>query len=250
MSNFIVIIPARMNSFRLPQKMILDVGEVPLIIRTARQALKSKATHVVVATDHEEIRSLCEKHDIRAIMTSSKHQSGTDRLCETVQLLNLSNREQIIINVQGDELFIDPCLINELADFISNKKSHMATVAYPVTNEKEIFNPNIVKVVLDSLQNALYFSRAPIPFHRDGCQTTLNCLRHIGIYGYTVKFLENYSQMAECTLEQIECLEQLRVLYNGFKIAVLISKNNHEAGIDTLDDLNRAREKFAEKEHN
>lgn len=245
MSKFIVIIPARMNSVRLAQKMVLDIGDVPLIVRTARQVLKSRATDVIVATDHEQIRSLCEKDGIHAIMTSSKHPSGTDRLCEAVNLLSFSDKEQIIINVQGDELFIDPDIINGLADYISSKKSDMATVARRITDEKQIWNANIVKVVLNSSQDAMYFSRAPIPFLRDGAKTAPDYLQHIGIYAYTVRFLETYSQMTECALEQIECLEQLRVLYNGSKIAVLVTQTNHETGIDTLDDLIRARNKLS-----
>ncbi len=237
-----------MHSTRLPRKMILNIGNLPLIVQTAKQALKSNATKVIVATDHEEILNVCQEHNIEAVMTKVTHNSGTDRLAEVAHLLSLHD-DEIIVNVQGDEPLIEPSLINQLADFILNKKTAIATIAHPITLPDEIFNPNIVKVVLDSTNNALYFSRAAIPFYRDGFSNrdelklpeTLNILRHIGIYAYNVGFLKQYNQMKPCPLENIECLEQLRALYNGYKISVMTSNTTPEAGVDTPDDLERIR---------
>lgn len=243
-TKFTVIIPARMHSTRLPHKMTLDLGGLPVIVRTAKQALKSKAINVVVATDHQDILDICKQHHINAILTSENHQSGTDRLHEAVTNLGLGENE-IIINVQGDEPLIAPQLINQLADFIMLQKTPIATIAHPISNEDEIFNPNMVKVVIDKDNNALYFSRAPIPFYRDGyppahtfkLPTETPVLRHIGIYAYTVDFLNAYTKLSPAPLEQTEGLEQLRALYNGFKIAVLKTTEAPGRGIDTLEDL-------------
>lgn len=256
LNNFVVIIPARMQSTRLPQKMVLDIGGVPLIVKTAKQALKSQALKVIVATDHADILNICQKHNIDAVMTKITHNSGTDRLAEVAHLLNL-NDDQVVINVQGDEPLIDPQLINQLADFIHEKKTEIATIAHPIYKEDEIFNPNVVKVVLDKLNNALYFSRSAIPYYRDGftkdkefkLPESLNLLRHLGIYAYSVKFLKSYNQMPHCPLENVECLEQLRALYNGYKIAVLTSSILPEAGVDTLEDLERIRKLVMNKKH-
>ena len=253
---FNVVIPARMHSTRLPHKMILEVGGLPLIVRTAKQALKSKALKVIVATDHEDILKVCHEYQIEAIMTSTTHNSGTDRLAQVASLLNL-NDDEIIVNVQGDEPLIDPVLIDSLAEFIFAKQTDIATIAHPIIEAEEIFNPNVVKVVLDGLNNALYFSRAPIPYYRDGFTNRhefklpkeLNVLRHIGMYAYSVKFLKQYNQMQPSALEQVECLEQLRALYNEYKIAVLTSETIPETGVDTLEDLQRIRQIVANTEH-
>lgn len=243
-TKFTVIIPARMHSTRLPHKMTLDLGGIPLIIRTAKQALKSKALNVVVATDHLDILDICKKHNINAILTNENHLSGTDRLQEASAILGLAS-DEIIINVQGDEPLINPILINKLADFIVAQKTPIATIAHPIVSEDEIFNPNIVKIVVDKDNNALYFSRAPIPFFRDGYPPVHDfklpqetpVIRHIGIYAYTVNFLNAYTKLSPAPLEQIEGLEQLRALYNGFKIAVLTTQEAPGRGIDTLEDL-------------
>jgi 3-deoxy-manno-octulosonate cytidylyltransferase (CMP-KDO synthetase) len=255
MNKFTVVIPARMHSTRLPHKMMLDLAGVPLIVKTAHQAHKSNAAQVIVATDHADILELCKKHGIKAIMTREDHKSGTDRIAEVAKLLNLSSTE-IIVNVQGDEPLIDPKLINNLAKFIINKQAEFATIAHSISTEEEIFNPNIVKVVLDKNSNALYFSRSPIPFYRDGFTNRahefklpqqLNLLRHIGMYAYSVNFLNNYSKMPVSPLEEVECLEQLRVLYAGHKISVLISNMIPEGGVDTLEDLQRVRQTLTKK---
>ncbi|MBP9742859.1 MAG: 3-deoxy-manno-octulosonate cytidylyltransferase [Burkholderiales bacterium] len=254
-NNFTVIIPARMHSTRLPNKMVLLLNKIPLIVYTVNQALKSKAGRVIVATDHQDIISICKEHRIEAIMTHDTHTSGTERLAQAVNLLNL-NADEIVINVQGDEPLIEPHLINQLADFIKKKQTEVATIAHPILSEDEIFNPHVVKVVLNKMGNALYFSRSPIPYYRDGFAKRnefkfpqdINILRHIGIYAYTVKFLKHYGELPHCILEQVECLEQLRVLYNGYNISVLETSLTHEAGVDTLEDLQRIRQLINNKE--
>lgn len=247
MKKFKVIIPARMHSTRLPNKMVLDVCGEPLIIRTAKQALKSNATDVIVATDHQQILDICKQYSVNAVLTSDKHTSGTDRLAEVVKILNLSN-DEIIINVQGDEPLIEPELINDLAKFISEKKSPIATLAHPIN--EDIFNPNIVKTVLDAKQNALYFSRAPIPYYRDGyanlnnysLPTNLPVLRHVGIYAYSVEFLNKYTTLTHSPIEMVESLEQLRALYHGYNISVLTINTPPKPGVDTLEDLEKVRQ--------
>ncbi|MCE2706231.1 MAG: 3-deoxy-manno-octulosonate cytidylyltransferase [Proteobacteria bacterium] len=245
---FSVIIPARMQSARLANKMILDIHGLPLIIRTAKQALQSNTKQVVVATDNKQIEAICKEHKIDVIMTKEEHQTGTDRLAEAVKTLGYKD-DEIIINVQGDEPLIPPQLINNLADFIIRQKTQVATIAHKIYHENEIFNPNIVKVVLNKNNHAMYFSRAPIPYHRDGfiekldfiLPNGINFLRHIGIYAYSVEFLKNYSAMPHSLIEQVEKLEQLRVLYSGQNLSVLVSEIIPEGGIDTIEDLQRVR---------
>jgi 3-deoxy-manno-octulosonate cytidylyltransferase (CMP-KDO synthetase) len=247
-NNFLVIIPSRLKSTRLPTKMLLDVGNgIPLVIQTAKQALKSNASNVIVATDHSDIQDVCIKHHIKSILTKNTHNNGTDRIAEATHLLKLSPQD-IIVNVQGDEPFVEPLLINQLVEFLVNKNLSMATLANPLTDQADIFNPNIVKVVLDKFEQALYFSRASIPYYRDGFGQPDNffnpqppILRHIGVYAYTVEFIRLYASLPQCSLETIEMIEQVRVLYNGYKIGVLTVNNKHIAGVDTHEDLQRVR---------
>ncbi len=253
-NEFIIVIPARMDSNRLPGKMLLDVAGLPLIVRTAQAAMLSEAKRVIIATDHQEILAACHQHQLEAIMTSALHQSGSDRLCEVVTLLQLAD-DEIIINVQGDEPLINPQLINQLAEFIYQNATECATIAHPISSLDDIFNPNIVKTVLNHKSCALYFSRAPIPYYRDGyaidaelkarqsvLPPQLEVLRHIGIYAYKVGFLKLYHQLPHAPLEQVEALEQLRILYNGYQIGVMHSPETPAPGVDTLDDLLRVRE--------
>ena len=167
MTKFHVIIPARMHSTRLPHKMTLSVGKYPLIIQTAKQAQKSNAFQVVVATDHTEIFDLCKQHNVNAVMTADTHTSGTERLAEAAEILGLTD-DEVIINIQGDEPLVEPALIDGLAQFFETRAIDFATLAHKIDNEEEIFNPHVTKVVLDKDSNALYFSRSPIPFYRDG----------------------------------------------------------------------------------
>lgn len=255
-NNFTVVIPARMSSTRLPRKMVLDVAGVPLIVRVARQALKSNAKQVVVATDHQEIYDICVAHGLNVVMTSSEHQSGTDRISEVVGKLGLMP-DEVIVNVQGDEPLINPELINQLAQFITRKQTAIATLAHPIHSSDEVFNPNVVKTVINHESHALYFSRAPIPYYRDGythggkieLPKQINVLRHIGIYAYQVSFLNLYHQLPVCPLEQVEALEQLRAMYNGYKISVMITPDAPAAGVDTLEDLVRVRQIIAAEEY-
>lgn len=246
---FIVILPARLSSSRLPEKAIADIGGKPMIVRAAEQALQTAAERVIVATDHPRIQAACAEHGIDSIMTSVAHESGTTRLAEAAETLGLAD-DAIVVNVQGDEPLIPPELIVRVAQKLAQSGAVMATAAHPVHDFAEFVNPNCVKVVLNQQGNALYFSRAPIAYPRDTMlanQQTLpehTPLRHIGIYAYRVGFLKQYAQLTESPLEHIEKLEQLRVLWHGFDIAVEVLDFAPPAGVDTLEDLQRVRAVF------
>lgn len=249
MNEFIVILPARLSSVRLPEKALADIGGKPMIVRAAEQALQSNALRVIVATDHRRIAATCAQHNIESIMTGSAHESGTTRLAEAAHRLNLFD-DTIVVNVQGDEPLIPPQLIERVAQKLMHSTAPMATAAHPIHDLSDFHNPNCVKVVLNQKDNALYFSRAPIPFPRDaqleGKQTLPEPapLRHIGIYAYRVGFLKQYAHLAASPLEALEKLEQLRVLWHGFEIAVEVLDFAPPAGVDTLDDLARVRTQF------
>ena len=244
-NDFVVIIPARLASTRLPEKILADIGGKPMIVRTAEAAMKSRASRVIVAADNEQIINACQIHGIEAVLTDTAHQSGTDRLSQAVEILGLPENIAVI-NVQGDEPLIEAEIINQIADFFIYKKTPMATVAHPIIQLSDFHNPNIVKTVLDNEDCALYFSRAPIPYPRDTNAHTLPekmpVLRHVGIYAYSVPFLKIYHTLSPSLLEQTESLEQLRVLWHGFKIGVLVYPNTPQAGVDTAEDLARVRE--------
>ncbi|MDK4697402.1 3-deoxy-manno-octulosonate cytidylyltransferase [Kingella negevensis] len=249
MNNFTVIIPSRLSSSRLPEKALADIHGKPMVVRAAERALQANAQNVVVATDHERIQAVCEAHNIRVVLTSLQHQSGTTRLAEAAEKLGLPD-EAIVVNVQGDEPMMPPELIVRVAAKLSGSNAPMATAAHPVHHFAEFMNPNCVKVVLDKHQNALYFSRAPIAYPRD---TMLKNeeelpeptpLRHIGIYAYRVGFLKQYAAMSESPLETIESLEQLRVLWHGYDIAVEVLDYAPPAGVDTQEDLDRVRQEW------
>lgn len=239
MSKFKIIIPARMGSTRLKNKMLANINGLPLIIRTANQALKSKAIEVYVATDHDDIIKMCDKYNIKSILTSVNLESGTERVYEASKKLKLKN-DEIIINLQGDEPLIEPNAINELANFMIKNKSQVATIAHEIYNIEEIFNPNNVKVVIDKNNNAIYFSRAPIPYYRDLYNkkiTTSLAFKHMGIYAFKVGFLKKYINLTPSPIEKIESLEQLRIIYHGFKIGVIITNQKTSLSIDTKEDL-------------
>lgn len=247
--SFTVIVPARMASSRLPNKPLADIGGKPMVVRTAMRAQESGAARVVVATDHEDILAACRAHQIEAFMTRVDHPSGTDRIAEVAALLNLTD-DAVVVNVQGDEPMIDPALIAATANQV-NAQAPMATAAHPLHDIAEVFNPNIVKVVLDKNQRALYFSRAVIPWARDAFAQNQNAmpdgyqpLRHIGLYAYQNQFLQAYPNLPVSPLEQIEALEQLRVLWNGIAIAVHVTAHTPAVGVDTLEDLERVRQFF------
>ncbi|MBC3931831.1 3-deoxy-manno-octulosonate cytidylyltransferase [Undibacterium curvum] len=247
--SFIAIIPARLASTRLPNKPLADIGGKPMIVRTAEQALASGASRIMVATDHADIVAACEAYQIPVCMTRADHPSGTDRIAEVAASMDLPD-DAVIVNVQGDEPLIAPELIAATAALV-NAAVPMATAAHPLHLPEEVFNPNVVKVVLDKQGKALYFSRATIPWHRDGFAQDRNQLpegyqplRHIGLYAYRNDFLQNYPKLAISPLEQIEALEQLRVLWHGYAIAVHVTASSPAAGVDTAEDLERVRAFF------
>jgi 3-deoxy-manno-octulosonate cytidylyltransferase (CMP-KDO synthetase) len=248
--SFTVIIPARLASTRLPAKPLADLGGKPMVVRVAERAAQSGAAGVVVATDHADIVRACEQHGVAVFMTRADHPSGTDRIAEVAAGMALPP-DAVVVNVQGDEPLIDPALIAATAALISGDVP-MATAAHPIADIAEVFNPNVVKVVLDRAGRALYFSRATIPWHRDGfaksketMPASYQPLRHIGLYAYSNTFLQAYPKLALSPLEQIEALEQLRVLWHGFPIAVHVTQNAPAAGVDTPEDLARVRLHFA-----
>jgi 3-deoxy-manno-octulosonate cytidylyltransferase (CMP-KDO synthetase) len=247
--SFTVLIPARMASVRLPGKPLADIAGIPMVVRVARQASLSAAHAVVVAADHLEIVAVCQAHGVRAVLTREDHATGSDRLAQACTLLNLAPTS-VVVNVQGDEPFIAPELINACADLLQKRPDcAMSTVAHPIESAEEFSSPHVVKVVLDSAGHALYFSRAPIPFCREafssGGKSALPQplpLRHVGIYAYTARFVCQFPQWPISSLEATEALEQLRVLWQGQKIAVHVSHLNASRGVDTPEDLARARQ--------
>lgn len=250
MTEFVVLIPARLSSSRLPGKALADIHGKPMVVRAAEQAAKSKALRVVVATDHEDIKAACEAHGVEAVLTSDRHESGSTRLAEAAALLKLP-QHLIVVNVQGDEPLIDPGLINRTAEVLVENNVQMATAAHEIHDFDEFMNPNVVKTVLDKNHNAVYFSRAPIAYPRDSMlkgeqkiSADAKPLRHIGIYAYRAGFLQRYAEMSVSPLETAESLEQLRVLWHGFPIAVEIAKKAPAAGVDTAEDLERVRAVF------
>lgn len=246
---FIVIIPARMASTRLPDKPLADLGGKPMVVRVAERAAESGAARIIVATDHADIAAACAAHGVEVCMTRADHPSGTDRIAEVARTLDLAP-DAVVVNLQGDEPLIDPALLAASAALVGADVP-MATCAHPLHEAADAFNPNVVKVVLDKLGRAMYFSRATIPWHRDGfaqSRETLPvsyvALRHIGLYAYTNAFLQTYPGLAPAPLEAVEALEQLRVLWHGFPIAVHVTSSAPAAGVDTPEDLERVRRHY------
>jgi len=244
--DFLVVIPARLGSTRLPRKPLADIDGKPMVVRVAEQAKKSLAQNVIVATDSAEIQAACDEHRIECLLTSENHPTGTDRLAEVAQLLKLPSNT-LVVNVQGDEPLIPPELINQVAQTLADHvECAISTVAVPIHDDGEIQNPNVVKVVLNRAGEALYFSRAPIPFVRDAKpERKVMHLRHLGIYAYRADFLQAYSRLEPAPPEQAEALEQLRALWNGYRIAVYTATETPPAGVDTLEDLERVRSLLA-----
>ena len=243
---FLVVIPARLGSTRLPRKPLADIGGNPMVIRVAERAQQSKAQSVVVATDSPEIQAACDEHRIECLLTSPDHPTGTDRIAEVAQLLKLP-ANTLVVNVQGDEPLIPPDLINEVAQALANNPAcAISTIAVPITDDAEITNPNVVKVVLNRAGEALYFSRASIPFVRvPDLSSEVTHLRHLGIYAYRADFLQAYTRLDPSPPEQAEALEQLRALWNGYRIAVHTAAKAPPAGVDTPEDLERVRQILA-----
>ncbi len=247
--SFYIIIPARLTSSRLPNKPLADIGGKPMIVRVAEQAAKSGASNIIIATDDTSIVDACNTHQVKAVLTRKDHISGTDRIAEVATHMDWDDNATIV-NVQGDEPLIDPSLIVATATLISDSVP-MSTAAHALETQEDIFNPNYVKVVLDKNNRALYFSRAAIPWYRDGYAKTekqypnLTALRHVGLYAFRNDFLKRYSSLAVSPIEQIESLEQLRVLWHGYPIAVHVTDKIPEAGVDTPADLERVRQAYA-----
>ena len=241
---FVVLIPARLASSRLPNKPLADLAGLPMVVRVAMQARQSQAQQVVVAADDEAIVQACKQHGIEALLTRTDHLSGSDRLAEAAGLLGLPD-DTLVVNVQGDEPLIEPSLIDAVARLLSCQPGcSMSTLAHPVQTETEWLSPHVVKVVLDAQSRASYFSRASIPFWRDGTHNELppyQVWRHVGLYAYRVGFLKAFPQMSPAPTEQAESLEQLRALWHGHSIAVHVSDQVSAAGVDTPEDLARVR---------
>jgi len=244
---FTVIVPARLASTRLPHKPLADIHGLPMVVRVAQRAALSNATQVVVAADSIEIVQACQAHGVRAMLTQVDHPSGSDRLAEASALLGLSPND-VVVNVQGDEPLINPELINQVAELLVQRPTaSMSTAAHEIHELAEFTNPNVVKVVIDQAQLALYFSRAPIPWWRDGFAKGIQSLpqpaplRHIGIYAYRVGFLQSFPTLQAAPIETGEALEQLRALWHGHKIAVPITPDLPGPGVDTPEDLERVR---------
>lgn len=246
---FYIVIPARLASTRLPNKPLADIHGKPMIVRVCERAKLTGAKDIIVATDDDSIVLACKKHGFNAMMTAKTHPSGTDRIAEVAQKMAW-DKEAVIVNVQGDEPLIEPELIIETAKRVS-KETPMATACHPISSIEDLFNPNVVKVVLDKMGKALYFSRAPIAWHRQTFASkpvdippNYEAFRHVGLYAYRNDFLQLYTSLSMSPLEQIEALEQLRVLWHGYAISVYMSQKVPLAGVDTLEDLERVRKYF------
>ena len=249
---FKVVIPARFASTRLPGKPLLDLGGKPMVVRVAEQARRSGADEVWVATDHADVRAAAEAHEVAALMTRNDHATGTDRLAEVVCQRGWSN-DTIVVNVQGDEPLIDPAVILQTAQQLAVSGADIATVAHPIADAAEFFNPNVVKVVCRGDGDAAYFSRAPVPYARDafaapgGCEQLpegFPAYRHVGLYAYRASFLKAYAGLSVAPTEHFEALEQLRALWHGYRISVTLIDAAPAPGVDTPEDAERVRKLF------
>lgn len=247
--DFRVIIPARYESTRLTGKALVDIAGKPMIQHVYERAKESGAESVIIATDSEAIAKVARGFGADVCMTLSTHQSGTERLAEAVEALEY-DEDEIIINVQGDEPLIPPEIINQLArDLGENEHVKMASVCEPIQTIEDLMNPNIVKVVLNRRNYAMYFSRSPIPWQASlktgaAFDPSDNHFRHVGIYGYRVEVLKDYANWVESPYEVLESLEQLRALWNGHRIHMCIAGMKLPPDVNTSDDLDRVREFF------
>jgi len=240
-----VIIPARYASTRLPGKPLLDIAGKPMIRHVVERTRESGARTVTVATDDERIYNACKEFGAAVVMTSAKHGSGTERLAEAIQKLGIGP-DEIVVNVQGDEPLMSAALVRQAADALaSHRDAVVATIGTPIRDDAELRNPNVVKVVFDANGYALYFSRAPIPFPRDGGSPPAH--RHLGLYAYRAGYIAKYIGLAPSPYEQAEQLEQLRVLWHGGRIAVHVTDRAPPAGVDSPEDLERVRNYFKQK---
>jgi 3-deoxy-manno-octulosonate cytidylyltransferase (CMP-KDO synthetase) len=247
--SYTVLIPARLASSRLPSKPLADIAGLPMVVRVAQRVASGlpAGTRVVVAADHPSILQACTRHGVEALLTRVDHPSGSDRLAEACELLQLAD-EAIVVNVQGDEPLIDPTLVSAVATLLQQRpEASMSTAAHPIHDVTDFVNPNVVKVVLDAQALALYFSRAPIAWWRDGFAQGITTLpepaplRHIGIYGYRVGFLRQFPRLPQAPIEVTEALEQLRAMWHGHRITVHVTHEAPGPGVDTPEDLERVR---------
>jgi len=249
---FIVVVPARYASTRLPAKALADIAGKPMVVRVAERAAQSGAAKVLVATDHEDIAAAVRGQGIEAVLTRADHPSGTDRIAEVVDALQLPD-DAIVVNVQGDEPLVPPQLIGDLAQALALRAdAAMASACHALERDEDHFNPNVVKVVCDRAGYALYFSRAPIPYARDAFAGGARALpagmpayRHLGLYAYRAAFLRAYRTLAPAPIEQYESLEQLRALWHGYRIAMVVTDTTPPPGVDTPEDLARVRALYA-----
>ncbi|MFY9075736.1 3-deoxy-manno-octulosonate cytidylyltransferase [Malaciobacter mytili] len=236
-----IIIPARLNSSRFENKILVDILGLPMVIRTAKQV--SSLDKVVIATDSQEVVDLASKYGFDAVLTSNEHQSGTDRINEAVNKLCL-NEDEVIVNVQADEPFIEPEVVQAVINKVKEVKNEdiMIVSCYKKISSDLADDPNHVKVVLDNNSNAIYFSRAKVPYHRDHYENS-EYNGHLGIYGFTKKSLNTFCSLEPSKLETIEKLEQLRAIDNAHKIA-MVKVESKSFGIDTQEDLVNALKIF------
>lgn len=248
MNGFVVIVPARLASTRLPRKPLADIGGLPMVVRVARAAALSGAQQVVVAADSREIVEACAAHAVSALLTRPGHATGTDRLAEAVDQLGLGD-DAIVVNVQGDEPLMPPAVVRRVADVLAARPDcAIATACHALHEAAEFFSPDVVKVVADASGRALYFSRAPIPWSRDAfvagrdqLPPGLPARRHIGLYAYRAGFLRRFPHLPPAAIERHESLEQLRALAHGIGIAVIELPEALPPGVDTPADLERVR---------
>ena len=239
---FSVIIPARYASTRFPGKPLADLAGKPMVVRVCERAAKSGAAAVHVATDDRRIAQAVERAGFAAVMTSADHASGTDRVAEAAKKLKLKDHH-VVVNVQGDEPLISPRLIRQVGTLLEKRRdASVATACHAIHDAAALVNPNVVKVVLDAAGFALYFSRSQIPYPRE---PGASCYRHAGIYGYRAGFLQKYTRLKPAPLERSEALEQLRVLWYGYRVAVAVSKADIPPGVDTPQDLDAVRRIFS-----
>lgn len=243
--DFHVIIPARYQSTRLPGKLLLPIGNQSVIERVYRQAELAEPCSITIATDSELIAEHALKFGAEIMMTSTRHETGSDRLAEVVVRKKFAP-DTIIVNVQGDEPFISPALIKQVAELLAEAKDDtgVASLCWPIESQLQLSNPNVVKVVLDKHYNALYFSRSCIPAHRDDPSDIRHSFRHIGLYAYLAGFLVDYVHWPVCAIEQAEALEMLRILWEGHKIKMAIACTQPCQDINTAEDLAKARELY------
>ena len=249
---FKVVIPARYASTRLPAKPLLDLGGKPMVVRVAERARLSGAEEVWVATDNHEVWAAAEAHEVAALMTRGDHATGTDRLAEVVVQRGWPG-DAIVVNVQGDEPLIEPEVIVQTARQLATSGADIATVAHPIVDAADFFNPNVVKVVCRADGDAAYFSRAPIPYARDhfaregGGETlpaNFPAYRHVGLYAYRASFLKAFAGLTAAPAEQFEALEQLRALWHGYRISVALVDAAPATGVDTPEDAEQMRKLF------